>query len=278
MSTFDAKQTSTAESRPVELYTFEIGSTPFHYTTSEDAHTIGTTTWTPVAGLRRSRILDASTKTARALDISMPAGNALISALSGIPPDQTTAVTVFKFQRDQATPSTNLIYQGVVSTVTYGQNNRVATVKAVTEESAFSLSIPSIAYSAMCNNFLGDSNCGVDLTKHGFVGVVSAVNSLVITVPGASAATNEFGLANDYVNGFVRLQSTLTDFRLIIDQNGDDLTLLLPFRNDVTGQDVFVTAGCNRVINGDCALVFNNVSRAIGFPFTPTKDIHRTGI
>ena len=71
--------------------------------------------------------------------------------------------------------------------------------------------------------------------------------------------------------GFVK-PIGVDDFRAVTAQSGDVLTLLLPFKQSVLSQTVDAFAGCNRIIDEDCLLVFNNPEEHGGWPFIPKKN------
>ena len=99
--------------------------------------------------------------------------------------------------------------------------------------------------------------------------------------PGLQAdayATATAGAAGfDFTAGYCK-PTSLTDFRKVLVHSGDVLTLLLPFEFDVLNGDVQVLAGCDHLIEGDCALVFDNVAENGSFSFVPKKDIFATGL
>ena len=74
------------------------------------------------------------------------------------------------------------------------------------------------------------------------------------------------------------------DHRLILAQDGDDVTLLLPFAENIVGSTIVLLAGCDHSIT-TCDTKFStpldplsNVRNFGGFPFVPTKNPHETGL
>ena len=64
---------------------------------------------------------------------------------------------------------------------------------------------------------------------------------------------------------------------LVLEQDGDDLTLVLPFHEDVLSEDVSVYAGCDHTI-ATCLAKFANDINFGGCPYVPTKNIFITGV
>ena len=68
------------------------------------------------------------------------------------------------------------------------------------------------------------------------------------------------------------------DYRLVLTQVGDVLTLVLPFYEPVLGNKVTAYAGCDHCLTGDCQHKFVNTDNFGGFPYVPTKNIFATGL
>jgi hypothetical protein len=86
----------------------------------------------------------------------------------------------------------------------------------------------------------------------------------VITVTGASTFNVTF--SDFFETGYVEFNG---DYRTVVGQSGDDLTLILPFRSSPDGQSVIARAGCKLRIAEDCRDKFNNAERYGGFPYGP---------
>jgi hypothetical protein len=118
---------------------------------------------------------------------------------------------------------------------------------------------------------LYDNSCGALAASFDLLGTVSTTSGNTVTVPGVASS----GL--DFVGGYIR-PTGAQDFRMVLAQSGDVLTLLLPFQTDPTGLDVQVFAGCDHVHDSDCALVFDQVANFGGFAFVPSKDVFAQGL
>jgi len=272
MTTYDILESSVEDSRPIEVYEFALGATSFKYTSAEDDITIGSDTFTAEA-IKRGPIIQGSDDRDAVLEIMLPATNNFAKKYIDIVPGQLASLSIIRVQRDEATPWTQaLIYKGYVQSVKYPMNGQEAVIASRSVESTASRPIPRFTYQGLCNNFLYDSACGVnpDLFKH--TGEVTAVSGNVITVTGAN------GQADGYYNsGYVK-PAGVQDFRMILNHSGNDLTLLLPFGEALTGTNVDIFAGCDHAIAGHCNTRFSNVGKFAGFAFVPVINPWENGI
>jgi hypothetical protein len=88
-------------------------------------------------------------------------------------------------------------------------------------------------------------------------------------VPGLSANGVNWALG-----GYV---ATGNDYRMVVAQSGDVLTLLIDFAAPMLAQAVTVHAGCSHLI-AVCHSKFANAIRFGGFPYIPKRNPFETGI
>ncbi len=272
MATYDQLESSTEGSRPIELYEFSLGSTFFRYTSAEDEITIGADVYTPLA-IARGKIVQGSDQSNRNLTVTMPASNELAQEYVTVPPGQKVGLNIFRYQRDEspAFDTQVLLFKGRVQSVTFPNDGHSAEFTIRSLETAMNGNLPRFSFSGQCQHILYDDACGAVATDFDHLGSASSISGNTITVSGAS------GSGLDFVGGYLR-PTGANDFRMIIAQSGDVLTMLLPFQEDPTGENMQVFAGCNHLIEGDCALVFDQVANFGGFPFVPNKDLFAQGL
>ena len=275
MTAFPDFEESLEASRPLEIYVFTLGAETFRYTSAEDSLTVATFTYTPMA-ISRSQISQGSDARNKNLLITIQSVDPFAAKFVNVPPGQKAAVSVFRLQRDEV-PTFNtqiLLFKGFVQSVSYPQNGHSAEIVVRSIETALNRKIPRFTFMGSCNHVLYDSRCGVNPSLFDHTGNVSAESGApvgsIITVDGAAAT----GL--DFVGGFCKPTSA-TDFRAILAQAGNDLTLLLPFATSPLSSNVQVFAGCDRLIGGDCGLVFDNVLEFGGFAFVPNRNPFGSG-
>jgi uncharacterized phage protein (TIGR02218 family) len=272
MSTFDTLEKSVESSRPIEVFELTLNSVTYRYTNAEDTLTIGGEDFAPES-ISRSQLIFGTGASNRSVSITVPRSNGFAQQYYASIPGQPSTARIYRYQRDES-PSFNtavLLFDGLVDTVRASGNGALAEIMVQSEETALNRNVPRRTYMSQCNHLLYDGRCQANPSAHNVVGAVTSVSGNVITVTGASAS------GHDFTGGYVTPVSVL-DYRLIIAQSGDDLTLLLPFGTDVSGQNVQAFAGCDHIIDSDCALVFDNVENFGGYAFVPNRNIFTNGI
>lgn len=270
---FDALEESLESSRPLELYTFQVGPTTFRYTSAEDDYVDGANTFTAIEGLGRTALTAGGpTDSVGTLTIEMPGTNSLsqlyIDGIPGVVP----TVSIERVQRTDGSKVT--IFDGTIRSVTFQDSGYRAEFEIVPTFSGVQREIPRFKYSSQCNHVLYDSRCQVDDTDPSFRlsgAAVTAVSGNTITVTGADANGDGY-----YTGGFVQTTSA-DDRRLILDQTGTVLTLLLPFTDSPLGSTVVVFAGCDHEIS-TCKSKFDNVINFGGFAYVPTRNVFESGL
>lgn len=272
MTSFDVYESSTESSQPIELFEFIKGTDEFRYNSTEDEITIGGDTYLPIA-IGRGNIAQGSDQSTRNVIVTMPASVSLAQQFIDRPPGEKVTLNIYRLQRPEV-PTFNtqaLLFKGTVQSVRYPGDGTSAEFAVRSIESALNGNIPRFTFMGMCNHILYDNNCGVNASNFDHLGTCTSISGDTVTISGLAAS----GI--DFVGGYVRPTGE-NDFRMVLAQSGDVLTLLLPFQNDPTGTNMQAFAGCDHVLTGDCALVFDNVAEFGGFHFVPSKDVFREGV
>lgn len=272
MTTFDILESGREASRPIELYEFILGAEIFRFASTEDDIVVGPNTFIG-SSISRGRIKQGSDQANRNLTITMPSTEPFAKKYVTIPPGERASISIFRYQRDEI-PSFNtqvLVFKGFLKSTRFPDNGNSTSLICRSIESALNRSMPRFTFMGMCQHILYDLACGALASNFDHFGTATSVVGLDITVGGLSAS----GL--DVVGGYIRPTAEV-DFRTIISQSGDVVTLNIPFANDPSGANMQVFAGCDHLIAGDCALVFDRVADFGGFPFVPSKDIFATGV
>ncbi len=280
--TYEAFEESAEGSQPIEVYKFTLGAQVFKYTSAEDTITIGADIYAPIA-ISRSNLRQGPEERDSVLEIEVPTDNAFAGLYLSIVPGDRAKIVVQRVQRpDFPGPEVITIFTGFVQGVRFTNQGKTATIAALPTISVTSRPIPRFTYSSLCNHLLYDTGCKVDETDSAFLldnALVTAASGNTITVAGVAAK----GASDFFVSGFVAASGN-SDFRLVIAQSGDVLTLLLPFPFAVVGTTVDVLAGCDHTI-ATCdskfftpEVVTSNVINFGGFAFIPTRNIFETGL
>lgn len=264
--TFEASETSLESGGRVELYLLAIGSDIFrmHDSVPPIITYSGDDYFKTSVG--RGRIATGKEH----LTVDLPGDNSFAAQFTSIAPGQLGTLTIFSYHF--ATPGdVRVAYKGVVRSVAFTTDMSKSILSVVPVSEAFDKKIPQRTWQSSCNNNLFDADCKVSSGSFQHTNTVTAINGNVVTISGLLGAKGD-GWATA---GFI--QYGVLDYRLVLEQSGNDCTLTLPFYASVLGQTVDVFAGCARLI-GVCDVKFNNEINFGGSPFVPTRDIFRLGI
>lgn len=272
MSSFDALESSVEGSRPIELYEFSLGNDTYRFTSAEDTLTPVSDPFAPLA-IARTRIEQGSDQNNRNIIVTMPASQALAQLYVDVPPPDKLNLSIFRYQRDEspAFDTQVLMFKGVVQSVRFPGSGRTAEMTVRSFEVALNRIVPRFTFMGMCNHILGDDRCGA--TASTYTGTCTAVSSdgQTLTIGGLSA-----GLPISSTGGFCHISST-NDFRMVLEQSGDDVSILVPMQNSPLGQQVTVSSGCDHVVTSGC-VTYDNIERFGGFAWVPSKNIFTTQI
>lgn len=265
--TFAAYEESQAGASRVELYTLTIGSTIYRMHDSvELVLNIGGDDFFRVQ-ISRGAIATGQ----ESLEISLPGSHEFSLQFASIAPGQTAILTIQAYHRNDPATEVKVIYKGVVRSVAFTQNASHSALSLSPINDALDKQIPERTFQAACNNVLFDTDCKISAGSYEHTNLVSAIVDNIVTVTALESTKGDGWSTGGYVS-----YGTL-DYRLILEQDGDDLILVLPFHTNVTGQSVTVFAGCDHSI-GVCSSKFSNVINFGGCPYVPTKNIFLTGI
>lgn len=252
--------------QPVETYKFLVGATPHLFTSAEDSVTVGSETFSPTY-IERAKVGEGSENRENSLKVTIETSNPIAQLFTLSPPGVRVSVEIRRYHRtDTPTPEVIRIFDGFVMSAQYVDNAKRCRLACRPAISVLSRVVPRFTYHSACNHVLYDDGCAVDDTDPAFRlsnAAVTGVSGNDITVTGVSSFGTDW-----FVGGFISSIGT-TDFRLVLAQSGDTLTLLLPFT--VTPSVVDVFAGCAHDIE-TCDTKFDNVERYGGFAFTPARN------
>jgi uncharacterized phage protein (TIGR02218 family) len=272
MTSFATLETSVESSRPIELYEVILGSSTYRYTSTEDMITVGSDDYTPET-IARSQLELGADAANRTLILTVSSQNVIARQYINVVPGERGLVTIYRYQRDEspAFSTTVQLFKGIIQSVRFHDDGTTAEIAVRSIETALNRTIPRFSYMGMCNHFLFDQGCQANPSLFNFIGPVTSISGSTMTVTGAGAS------GFDFVGGHARPVGA-NDFRMVLAQAGDVLTLLLPFSASVVGGNVQIYAGCDHVVDSDCANVFNNVINFGGFGFVPNRNVFQTGL
>lgn len=273
--TYASKETSVESSRPVEVYDFLVGATPYRFTSTEGLITIGVNEYEPIR-ISRNNLEDDLERRDVTFEATLPADNPLPQLFRNVPPGGSTLLTVRRFHAtDTPSPEVQTIFDGEVQSIQWRKDLSEALITALPAIAAKTHGCPRFTYQGPCNHVLYDPlTCKADPSDPAFRASsysVSAQVGRILTVPDLST---DFA-AGWFTGGFVEVVGGF-DFRMVLAQSGDDLELLLPLSPQPLLVNVF--AGCAHDTSVNGCPKFNQGDNYGGFAFTPKKNIFETGL
>lgn len=266
--TFASVERSVESGRPVELYKFVVGINTYYYTSAADSFTFGGNLYLP-RQIERSKLSQTNEERQQQVEVTLPTEDEVASRFVGVIPADIIYLTISKYHRGDSEEV--VLWAGVIVGAAYINQGAQCKMKGMTTEGAIGRTIPRFKYQGLCNHVLFDASCQVTAASFLYTGICGAVSGDTITVNGIGAAHG----AGWMVGGYANLDDR--DFRLIIEQVGDILTMYLPFENNPMGQSIKCYAGCDHTIV-DCENKFSNLVRYGGFPFIPELNPFVSGI
>lgn len=251
--------------RPVELYTIAQGDLVWRYTNSIGPVRIGDDVYTAMPGLDRDDV-GAGVED---LELRVAANCPVVRRHRNSPPGVTATVTIHWYDLDDPS-SLRVIYKGRLQAIAINADGGRASLKLHSYLASFEQELPADSFSPRCQAFLFDAKCKVDPTAWRHEDTVAEVDGSRIRVTGLAARGVGWALP-----GYVAYGTS--DFRQVLQQNGDWLTLIMPFYDPIVGKTVVVHAGCDGAIT-TCQDKFNNADNFRGCPYVPTKNIFETGL
>jgi len=265
------QEISVEGSIPIELYEWSAGLTTTRYTSSEGDISFGGFTWASRTLTRDGfgKMVETEQST---LEVKMPTTDPIASQYIGIQPADRVDLVLSRIHEVMSPASSLVLFRGFVTSVAFKDEIATLTLKPFNE--LFQREMPRQTYQGLCNHVHYDGRCGIieSAAPNQLIGTVISQtnNGEIINVPGAGSVADNKSPLQAFKGGFART-SDFSDFRLILDQDGDDLTLLLPFSSSVLGTSIVLQRGCDRSVV-TCVAKYGNIINYGGFPHVPGVD------
>lgn len=277
MADYPAFEEGVATGQPNELYEFVVGTQTFRYTSGEDIVLVGATEYEPNP-IRRSKIEDGPDKRNIDFSVTLPTSDPLSQLFLGILPGVRVPLNVKRYHRGDTGgggPEVITIFDGFVLSANFSKKGKECKLTARHALANLGRIIPSRTYASTCSHILYDSStCKADDTAPANRINADTVISQVGNVMTVSSIVSGGFADGQFNSGFVEAVGS-NDFRLILDQVGDALTLLQPFTT--TPAQVNIFRGCAHTIAA-CKTDHDNVINFGGFAFVPTRNPYQSGV
>lgn len=261
--TYEAREASTQEGAPVELYEFTRGTIVQRFTSADSDFTLLANTYTS-ATLQRGQIESSAERARNSLSITCARDFPIAELFRVTPPTEVIMLTLKRVHRGDTDAA--VIWMGRVlncewsgSVARLNCEPVISSLRRVGLRRKYQRQCPHVLY------MQGPGQCGVNRATHSTVTTVAAVSGLVLSVDSLAS--------KPYAGGFVEWETPGGEIerRFISSFAGTDLTLSQAFQGIAVGQEVTVSPGCDHTM-ATCQTVYANLPNYGGFPFIPIKN------
>ncbi len=261
---YDLKEASIAEGRPIECFEIITSFSTYLYTSFDRPVSVAGKDFVPLAMKRNEVRAGVQTEDNSEVLIEIPATCKLAKDCAYYLTPPRMDLTIYRVhQGDDFAVDYVIYWRGVIANFSLEKDVAIIRVPSVFGN-VMAGNVPSIYYQNPCNHVLFDGGCKVARASNNVVTTIVAVNNLTVQIASTS------GFPNGFFNGGEIVIGANGERRMIIDHTADLLTINYPFGGALAGQTVEVTAGCNHSYAGDCKTKFDNNINFGGFPFIPT--------
>lgn len=261
--TYNARETSSYEGSPIELFLFNReGVEYWGYTSADEDQSYLGQAYTAIA-IKCPDIEHSQDLIRNALTITMPADTPFAVQYISSPPTDRISLTIRRFHDEDA--EIKSIWIGRVINVEFKEE--IAEVRCEPIHTSLKRQTLRRFYQTPCAFTLYGDRCGVSRNSYKLTTTLSAISGTTIT-------SSDFGLKADgyYAGGYAEfLSGGLYTKRFITDHVGNDITLNLSLTGAVVGSSVDVYPGCSHNTT-ECNSKFSNILNYGGQPWIPRKN------
>lgn len=261
---YDARERSEAQGRPIELYTFSRGDAlQWRYTSADRDVTVSAVLYA-AAVIRRNRIEQGPEVARSNLQLTVPHDFPVAELYKIAPPSDPVRLVLAEYHDGDSEVVTK--WQGEIASV------RFRGVETEIELTPLSGTFNAIglrrAYQRTCPFVLYGPECKVDQSLYRVTGEVLGVSGLVVTVAEADTPPDGY-----FDGGFIEWEIAAGTYerRFISSHVEDELTLDMPPVGLDVGTDVNIYPGCDHTLS-TCNAKFGNALNYGGMPYIPTKN------
>ena len=280
--TYRTDEESVESGAPIELYEFlgpDLAANTFRYTSADadvtfDPGGVGGARTFLAIPIKRTGVELAQEGSDPTVTVTVPADCTLAQKYVFQVAPPSLYLTIYRCHIGVGTEEVVISWQGDVISW-YAEENLASFVVPNELVARVNQKVPRIKYQTYCNNVLYDGICGIPRSGDNiYAAIISVLNDTVVTV--GTMGTHPTGWAD----GGEIVHDATGEARMIINQFGDDLTILYPFSANVGASDaVTIAVGCDHSLN-DCVNKFNqpdgNQDNFNGFHFLVSQTLNPT--
>lgn len=241
--------------QPYELFLFQGTAISFALTNAEEEITYLGNIYTP-ATISRSELEQSNEVVSGQVKIYITKDHPLVQILIPYLPSAPIAVTIFGSH--YADSETVVLFTGTIASAHFTDE-----CELICNSAAYYLQrrILQQLYQAPCSHIFGDDGCGAVLADHTYLGQITAIDSTgtILRIPAFAS------LPDPLKAGYLKVGN---EFRMIVDQAGETITLISAIPGLTAPAACAATAGCNLDF-ASCQHYARTIS-FLGFDLIPT--------
>lgn len=262
---YASRETSRFSGEPFELYWFSVFGQDWRHTSGDTPRTHLGQTYTPLT-IHRSAIDQNQELGSGSIKVTIPRDSSLAGQFLSYLPVSPMALTIYRGHDGESDGETVTNFTGRVASAVFGE---FCELTVVPSQYVLKRRVPTLRQQSQCNWALFGPGCGVDSTAFRVTGVVSNVNGGVVTATVFGTKPSGYFKA-----GYLEFDGAR---RMIVDHDGNEVTLLTAMAGLTAGATVTAYAGCQRT-ESDCLNKFNNLANHLGFARIPTRNPFDKGL
>lgn len=261
--TYESREISAAQGRPIEVYRFNRDYQAWRYTSSDREVSIDSQTYQPRT-ISRSAIEDAKDMQRNTLTITAPRDLGVCDLYRVSPPTMPVLCVISQYHEED--DDLAVIWTGRVVNVEWKGAEAIITLEPI--YTAMRRVGLRRTYQRQCPHVLYGTACRASREAFRTDAIADAVTSSTII-------SSEAGLKDDgyFAGGFIEYEvaTGIYERRFIIDHTGAQLTLTTMANGLDAGAPVRIYPGCDHTIT-TCATKFQNAINYGGMPYFAQKN------
>lgn len=258
-TTFDENERSTAQSRPIDLYTITTPTVTYRLTSYPVDVVYAGNTFTATTMDRGTQQI-AQDMTGREFVLRLAITHPLVQRYAAYgTPEREVVVEHLRLQEVSGVAVRQWVgFANALTVEGSGDGKYIASLRVPSIiDDAMKVRLPVIGAQPLCNHVLYDTQCQVDRN--------TASSNMYISAIAGNTVTVTFPLAgNGMVYGDI-VHTPTSERRMVIAQSGSVLTINVPFVGAAAGDAVEISPGCDHTLV-TCRDKFGNVINFGGHP------------
>lgn len=256
--TYDARELSTYQGDPFELYLFQSGDEEWALTSCDTARQFAGRTFTPEAIFRTETAKGQENESAD-ITVSLPREHAIAQLYSAFLPSNPLSLVIYRGHDGDPDIVTNF-----AGRVTAAQFTDDCELTVSPDEKFLKRKIPHALFQSQCTHVLFRPGCNVNREAYRVTALLTHVNAEIIKSEAFRAKPDHY-----FDTGYIEFGNAR---RMILNHVGDTCALIFPLPGLHLGDTLAAFPGCDHLYNGHCIQRYSNGGNYLGFEWIPRRN------